>query len=275
MDVIILAGGLGKRMKSNLPKVLHTILNKSMIAWVIEAVLGLKNQVSHFYIIVNKTNAAAIETNVRESFPGLSDKLSFIVQDPPLGTGHAVQQVLPCLDTLENKVLVLSGDVPLISSRTLGCMLDVYDNANIVTDSNCLSSATILTTSFDNPTGYGRIVRNADNNFVCITEEKDIEEEWVRQIKEVNAGIYLFHAASLKKCLPMIDDNNANHEYYLPDVLEHLLIHGLRGLNISSYHLSSSSNSELININDQETLQMAAKLLMKRIKNKVFTQSLI
>lgn len=267
MDVIILAGGLGKRMKSNLPKVLHTILNKSMIAWVIEAVLGLKNEVSHFYIIVNKTNAAAIETNVRESFPALADKLSFIVQDPPLGTGHAVQQVLPyltgesgSLDTPENKVLVLSGDVPLISSATLGNLLNVYDS---------LSSCAILTTCFDNPTGYGRIVRDVNNNFLCITEEKDITANEIRNIKEVNAGIYVFHAASLKECLPLIDNNNANGEYYLPDILPYLLQkglnHGLKEQCISSYNLPEHANSELINVNDKETLLFAEKLLKDRL----------
>lgn len=135
-----------------------------------------------------------------------------VIQKEQLGTGHAVQQVEPLLTDFNGDILVLSGDVPLLRTETLRHMLDTHRQSG--------AGATVLTADFEDPTGYGRIVREPDGTLNRIVEHKDCSPE-ILQINEINAGVYLFQAPLLFAALRQVDNNNQQGEYYLPDALDH------------------------------------------------------
>lgn len=251
-----MAGGLGKRMKSDIPKVLHMLGDQPILVHVVRSAIGLAKEgenLAKILIIVGKYApeiAGALEKYL------LEDELSYIeyvFQHDPKGTGHAVQQILPSLERYpkSSKVMVLSGDVPLIRTKTLLGLLATYDHHE-------KAEAVLITTVLDNPTGNGRILRGPDRQFDRIVEEKDATES-EKMVTEVNAGIYLFNAQSLCEQLPLIKNDNAQKEYYLPDVLPLLMRWGNRGGKILSYVLDREDQYELLNINDQEGLREAER----------------
>lgn len=283
LNIVIMAGGLGKRMKSDLPKVLHPVNKIPILVHVIRVALSLANlgsdsrskdhtkasyndeNLQRIFIIVGKYAPIIQQTLNEYLMPNELRYIDYVYQMEPMGTGHAVQQVLPFLAGYpeDSKVLVLSGDVPLITKETLLGLLatyDYYDDAEAV----------LITTDLDNPTGNGRIIRDNQGLFRGIVEEKDCTEQ-EKRIKEVNAGIYLFNCGSLLSELPYISNNNAQHEYYLPDVLPLIMSNGARakasGLKVSgrgrvvSFILDKSNQYELLNINDQEGLREAQRVL--------------
>lgn len=227
---VIMAGGLGKRMKSNLPKVLHEINGKPMICHTI----SLAQQISKKICIVVGKYKNIIQETVSQYFPDLV--IEYILQSTPQGTGHCIQCCIPYLNanfSSTDRILILSGDVPLLSLKTLHALLD------------CENS--ILITERSNPHGYGRVVLN-NGKIVGIIEEKDCSIR-NKEIKMVNCGIYCIELELLKNVIFNIDNNNCNNEYYLPDI-------------VKFYHFTPTilpveREYEVFNINTPEDMEIA------------------
>jgi bifunctional UDP-N-acetylglucosamine pyrophosphorylase/glucosamine-1-phosphate N-acetyltransferase len=199
MHVVILAAGQGKRMRSALPKVLHEIAGKPLLAHVIDTARLLGGR--RICVVFGHGGEA-----VRDAF-GADDDLAWVRQEPQLGTGHAVQQALPLLEG-EGVALVLYGDVPLTRADTLQRLLAAAGGDRLA----------VLTVGLDDPTGYGRIVRDADDRVVRIVEEKDATPE-ERAIREINTGIMAVPLARLRGWLGLLENRNAQGEYYLTDIV--------------------------------------------------------
>lgn len=198
IDVVILAAGKGTRMKSQMPKVLHSLAGKPLLAHVVDTAKKLEQ--SRLCAVVGHGSDL-----IRARFS--SENIHWVAQEQQLGTGHAVQQAVHFIND-NSIVLVLYGDVPLITLETLQAMA-----AAVTTDAMAL-----LTVTLANPTGYGRIVRDHQGRVSAIVEEKDASDEQ-RLIEEVNTGVMAVHAKNLKAWLPRLSDANAQGEYYLTDVI--------------------------------------------------------
>ncbi|BAL26488.1 bifunctional UDP-N-acetylglucosamine diphosphorylase/glucosamine-1-phosphate N-acetyltransferase GlmU [Azoarcus sp. KH32C] len=198
MEVVILAAGQGKRMRSVLPKVLQPIAGRPMLGHVVATARAL--QASRICVVYGHGGEA-----VRARFG--DEEVAWALQEPQLGTGHAVQQALPHLSDGET-ALVLYGDVPLIGAATLRRLQDAAGNGRLA----------LLTVELADPTGYGRILRNADGKVVRIVEQKDASAE-ERRVREVNTGILVAPVARLRDWLGRIGNDNAQAEYYLTDII--------------------------------------------------------
>ena len=198
LSVVILAAGKGSRMNSNKPKVLQTLAAKTLIKHVVDTVEKLK---ADNIIVVTGHLKEQVESELA------SYKITYVHQTEQLGTGHAVLQALPYLE--DQKVLILYGDVPLISA-------EVLDNLVTTTHDNDLG---VLTAFMENPAGLGRVVRDKFGAVTSIVEEKDANDIQ-RQIKEINTGIYCVHKLCLDKWLPKLKSNNVQNEYYLTDIVK-------------------------------------------------------
>jgi bifunctional UDP-N-acetylglucosamine pyrophosphorylase/glucosamine-1-phosphate N-acetyltransferase len=205
LEIVILAAGQGTRMRSALPKVLHPVAGKPMLAHVIDTARALQPQRIHVVI------GHGAET-VRERLA--ADDLNFILQEQQLGTGHAVAQALPFIQA--DQVLVLYGDVPLIEAPTLERLLSHAGSAQLA----------LLTVELADPTGYGRIIRDADGRVTAIVEQKDASAEQ-RAIREGNTGILAMPGARMAEWLGRLSNSNAQGEYYLTDVIAMAVADGL------------------------------------------------
>ena len=246
--IIIMAGGLGKRMNSNLPKVLHKINHKPMLVHIVEQSLLIEPiqiliVVGNYKDLIEKTLSEYIDLN------NIHIDVQFILQKEPLGTGHAIQC---CYDELtkhnninDTNVIILSGDVPFLKSTTINDMLCDFNNIKIVT------------TIMNNPYGYGRIIEK-EGLFEKILEEKDCSLE-EKEIKKVNCGIYIINSAVLCKYLPLLQNTNAQNEYYLTDIIE--LIKNGEQLSVGLYNVPEERQIEIIGINTNEQLQDLEKLV--------------
>ena len=194
LNVVILAAGKGVRMNSDTPKVLHRLGGKPLLEHVLETALALK---------ANKVVVVYGQPRVRDVFS--ERELEFVLQEPQLGTGHALQQAMPALEA-ESMTLVLYGDVPLTSAATLSAMISNDD------------ALTVMTLRTDNPFGYGRIVRDTGGKVIRIVEEKDATPE-ERTIDEINTGILCAPTSRLREWLSQLKNENAQREYYLTDVI--------------------------------------------------------
>ncbi len=203
LAVIILAAGKGTRMKSELAKVLHTLNAKSMISYVVETAVKIA---SDQVLVVIGHQAQAVKNEVERQF-----KVGFAHQKALLGTGDAVKSALPHLDETIKNVLIISGDVPLIKTKTIHDLLSMHQKKK--------AKASVLAVDMDNPTGYGRIILNEDGNVACIREEVDATQKELN-IKTVNTGIYCFNKSLLSLALDQIKPDNKQAEYYLTDVIE-------------------------------------------------------
>lgn len=202
-----MAAGKGTRMKNpDKAKVMYNIDGKPMIHYVVELAHGLKSD--KIIIIVGHQKDDVIDY-LTQAFPG---SVEFAEQLEQKGTGHAVQQAKPLLRNFEGDVIVLSGDVPLLTEGTMRRLMETHNRQNAV--------ATVLTALLDDPTGYGRVIRSANGLVERIVEQRDADEE-VRKIREINAGIYAFKRDPLFTALSLITPENAQHEYYLPDVFHY------------------------------------------------------
>lgn len=197
LDIVILAAGQGTRMRSALPKVLHPVAGKPMLGHVIDAARALNPQGIHVVI-------GHGAERVQQAFP--AEDLNFVLQTEQLGTGHAVAQALPALSA--EKVLVLYGDVPLIKPATLHQLLQHMGEQHLA----------LLTVALPDPTGYGRILRDAQGAVTAIVEHKDATPEQ-RQIAECNTGILALPRTGLSQWLGRLSNHNAQGEYYLTDVI--------------------------------------------------------
>jgi bifunctional UDP-N-acetylglucosamine pyrophosphorylase/glucosamine-1-phosphate N-acetyltransferase len=212
VDVVIMAAGKGTRMKSKLPKVLHQLAGRALVQHVVDTAGALRaRQVT----VITGHGATEVEAALTDNSMATGQfDLRFVRQEPQLGTGHAVQQTVPVLAD-DGMVVVLSGDVPLTQTATLARLLQVCDGEKLA----------LLTIDFVDPTGYGRIVR--DGNVVrAIVEQKDASEAQ-RQITEVYSGIMAVPAKQLKQWLVRLDNQNAQGEYYLTDVVKFAVADGV------------------------------------------------
>lgn len=238
---IILAAGMGTRMKSEKPKVLHRVCGKPLCAWVIDASkkAGAGEVVS---VIGHKAELVRGE---------LGNACEFVLQAEQKGTGHAVMQAGEYIKRAEGYVVVLNGDTPLITAETIKAAVEYHkENGNF---------ATVLTAVLPDAAGYGRIVRANDGSVLKIVEQKDASEE-EKLIKEVNSGMYVFDAESLAYALGKLTPNNAQGEYYLTDTLEILLAAGKK---IGAYIIADSD--EIRGINDRVQLNEAETIMRRRI----------
>lgn len=238
---VILAAGKGTRMKSNLYKVLHPICGLPMVEHVIRAV----KQCGVDQIVTIVGHGAE---QVQEVLGGASD---YALQSEQLGTGHAVLQAQDLLAQLDGTTLVICGDTPLFTAETLNQLFDNHESSG--------AQATILTAIAEDSTGYGRIVRSATDEVVKIVEHKDASEA-EKAIKEINTGTYIFDNQTLFESLQNVNNENAQGEYYLPDVIE--LIKAANGKVMA--HVMADMD-EGLGINDRVALSQAQQLMMKRI----------
>ena len=246
---IILAAGKGTRMKSETPKVLHEIYGKPLLGYVLDSV---KNITDGNFVIVGH-HAQEVESYVNNNYKNAKT----ILQTPQLGTGHAVSMACRELENYEGLVLILCGDTPLIQAETLSKFVDFHKKNN--------SDLTVMSTIFENPANYGRIIRESDNTLKCIVEEKDASPEQ-KAVKEVNAGIYCLNWGKIKQAFSELTSNNAQGEYYLTDIIAW---GKARGLNVNAYILEN--NEEIFGINSRINLAQATKIMTKRVLNTLMT----
>ncbi len=240
--VAILAAGRGTRMKSNLPKVLHTLGGKTLVERVIQSVEPLQPERC---IAIVGYQAEEVKTALQP----IRD-VEFVEQTVQLGTGHAIQQLLPHLEGYNGDLLILNGDVPLLRSETLKGFLQIHqENQN---------AATVLTAKLPNPKGYGRVFCNDDNVVQQIVEDKDCTAAQ-RENQRINAGVYCFRWQDLAKILPHLQANNAQKEYYLTDAVTQVT--PVMAVDVEDFQ-------EIGGINDRLQLSSAYDILQARIKQK-------
>ena len=238
---IVMAAGKGTRMKSKKSKLVQKIYGKEIVKRAVENV-----QKAGIHDIV-----AVVGYQKEEVMEVLGDSVKYAYQDEMLGTGHAVMQAKEFLAGKKGKVLVLNGDVPLLRPDTLNKLVEKsIENREY---------ATLLTAIYENPTGYGRIIRDEGGNIKGIVEEKDTKPSQ-RKIKEINAGIYCFDVEELFAALDKIKPNNAQGEYYITDVIS---IMNKKGLKTGAVIVED--NTEILGINDRIQLEMLTKVLQMRI----------
>ncbi|MDQ3714087.1 MAG: bifunctional UDP-N-acetylglucosamine diphosphorylase/glucosamine-1-phosphate N-acetyltransferase GlmU [Acidobacteriota bacterium] len=207
LDVLILAAGLGTRMRSNLAKVLHKLDARPLINHVCLTATALAPR--KIYVVIGHQG----EDVTRAVLEELSEEhAAFVWQKEQLGTGHAVNSAREFLETEDSTLLILSGDVPMIRAETLAALVQQHHNHR-----GKGAACTILTVKLDEPKGYGRIVRDEAGFFSRIVEQKDASEE-EKLIKEINSGIYCFNTKKLFSALSSVQNNNVQGEYYLTDV---------------------------------------------------------
>jgi bifunctional UDP-N-acetylglucosamine pyrophosphorylase / glucosamine-1-phosphate N-acetyltransferase len=247
--VAILAAGRGTRMKSDLPKVLHSLGGKSLVEWVLASVANL--DVTRRLVIVGYQGhlVQSSLTTISDASSELPD-LEFVEQRQQLGTGHAVQQIIPSLQGFEGDVLVLNGDVPLLRATTLAHLLNTHRERQ--------NAATILTAQLPNPAGYGRVFCNSHAVVQQIVEDRDCTVEQ-KQNSRINAGVYCFRWADLERVLPQLTAENDQKEYYLTDVVKFMA--PVMAVDVPDYQ-------EILGINDRQQLAAAYDILQTRIKNR-------
>lgn len=239
LKTLILAAGKGTRMKSELPKVIHEVNGIPMISKIIKVLEVLKPE----------ENILILGHKKEEVLKVVGEDADYVVQTEQLGTGHAVLQAKDKLKDYDGDVMVLCGDTPLLREETLEELYKFHRDTDSVT--------TILTSIYDNPFGYGRIVK--ENGLVkAIVEEKEADAE-IKKIKEVNAGVYCFKGRELFDALSKITNNNEKGEYYLTDVIG---IQVGEGKKVQSFVLND--NIEILGVNSKVELAQASKVLRDR-----------
>jgi len=244
LSVVILAAGKGTRMKNpDMAKVMFEISGKPMVEYVVD--LARKLQALRTILVVGWQKDTVMD-HIARVYPGVE----FVEQKDQLGTGHAVLQTAETLREFEGDVLVLSGDVPLLSEKTARALIGYHRQSDAV--------ATILTAEVADPTGYGRIVHNPDGSVKRIVEHKDASKKELA-ITEINSGIYVFEKQKLFGCLAQLTPNNVQGEYYLTDVFEMFWKNKWR---VSA--VKAIDAFEVMGINDLEQLEGAQSILASR-----------
>ncbi|MDB9493079.1 bifunctional UDP-N-acetylglucosamine diphosphorylase/glucosamine-1-phosphate N-acetyltransferase GlmU [Spirulina major CS-329] len=239
--VAILAAGRGTRMKSDLPKVLHTLGGKSLVERVLQSCRAVEP--SRQLVIVGY-QSDRVRTTLSH-LPGVE----FVEQTEQLGTGHAIQQLLDPLQGVDDDLLILNGDVPLLRPETIATLLQTHRTHR--------NSATLLTAQLANPKGYGRVFCDGENYVQQIIEDRDCTEAQ-RQTPRINAGVYCFHWPQLAAVLPKLSNENDQQEYYLTDVF---------AMMAQVMAVDVEDSQEITGINDRRQLAQAADMLQVRIKD--------
>jgi UDP-N-acetylglucosamine diphosphorylase/glucosamine-1-phosphate N-acetyltransferase len=236
--IVILAAGQGKRMNSDLPKVLHEIGGRPMLCHVIDTV---KRLAPGRVVVVTGYQAGCVEEACRDQ------GVEFARQHEQLGTGHAVMQTAPLLEDWPGVIVVLNGDVPGLRPETLGAFVDHHLRSG--------ASATVLTAELDDPAGYGRIVRGAGGGLERIVEHKDATQA-ERALREINSGLFCFEAGELFSALRRVTRRNAQNEYYLTDVVG--LLHA-EGRPVAAWRVEDAR--EVAGVNNPEELEFVRRFV--------------
>lgn len=250
LKTLILAAGKGTRMKSDMPKVIHKVNGIPMITKIIDTLSGL-NPEENILILGHKKE---------EVLKVVGENCDYVLQTEQLGTGHAVIQAKEKLKGYDGDVMILCGDTPLLRESTLKSLYEYHKESGAVT--------TILTSIYENPFGYGRIVKE-DGLVKAIVEEKEASEE-IKKIKEVNAGVYCFNSKELFKALDKIDNNNEKGEYYLTDVIG---IQVSENKKVQSFILEDKM--EILGVNSKVELTQAGKVLRDRKNRELMEEGVI
>ncbi len=249
--VVVLAAGAGTRMKSDRQKTLHEIGGRSLLSHSLHAAAGVHPE--HLVAVVGHQRdqvAPAVERIAEQ----MQVEIRQAVQEEQNGTGHAVQVGLSAIPDFEGTVVVTNGDVPLLTPDTLQALVDKHEAER--------AAVTVLSLEFDNPTGYGRIIRGEAGDVVAIVEEKDATDEQ-RKVREVNSGVFAFDGAVLRDALERVTPDNAQGEFYITDVL------GIaRGDGLRVTALTAPDARELAGVNDRVQLAEAGKELNRRLVEK-------
>ena len=241
LAVVIMAAGKGTRMQSDLPKVLHRANGRPIIEYVLDTSKKLEPEKT--VLIVGHQAELVTEATARYG-------VETALQEPQLGTGHAIMQAESHLTDFEGEVLILSGDAPLVNLHTLHELIAFHHSRE--------AAATVLTAELSDPTGYGRVIRlNGSESVMKIVEQKDASDE-ERAVKEINSGIYVFNARLLFEALRQINTNNAQKEYYLTDLFR---ICFQRGEKVCAFKTDNSD--EIIGINTPQELIKAERILLE------------
>ena len=237
LEIIVLAAGQGTRMKSQLPKVLHTLAGRPLLQHVLQTAQGLQPHAVH--VVVG--HGAEEVKSALAAFP-----VNWVLQEEQLGTGHAVQQAMPGVDA-DSVVLVLYGDVPLITGPTLEALVAL-----------ATESPALLTARLESPAGYGRILRDAAGALLGVVEHRDANAEQLL-IDEINTGVLAAPARDLQRYLPQVGNANTQGEYYLPDILP-LAVE--EGRNIGS--CEADSELDILGVNDRVQLNQVEREFQRR-----------
>lgn len=237
---IVLAAGAGTRMKSDKPKVAHEVLGKPLVNWVLDAAeeAGIERLVT---VVGHKRE---------QVIPLVEDRAEIVVQEEQRGTAHAVLSCSDALADFEGSLLVLSGDCPLITSETMKALIDMRESND--------AAVVVLTMEMADPTGYGRIIREADGSVARIVEQKDASPEEAA-VTECNSGFYCFDAKALFEALGQVGSDNAQGEFYLTDVLEIS-----RNAGRAVLALPAKDPNECLGINTREQLAAVEEIARTR-----------
>jgi bifunctional UDP-N-acetylglucosamine pyrophosphorylase/glucosamine-1-phosphate N-acetyltransferase len=246
LSIVILAAGLGKRMHSDIPKVLHRLAGKPLLEHIITTARAISSE-DPIVVIGHESE------KIRHAFAHLD--VQWVKQEEQLGTGHAVQQALPLIAE-DQSVLVLCGDVPLVSTATLKKFISTTPAQSIG----------ILTANFPDPEGLGRIIRTDSGKITSVIEEKDADEKQ-RALQEINTGIYLIPAALLKKWLPLLKNSNTQKEYYLTDIIALACKE-----NIAIQSLTPAAYEEVSGVNDRSQLAILERYYQNEFAKKLMRQ---
>lgn len=241
LKAVILAAGKGTRMNSDLPKVVHKCMNQPMVHYVIKAA---KDAGALDVCVIVGYKAGEVKS-------AIYDIVDYAEQTEQLGTGHAVKCAKDFIGT-DGDTIVLCGDTPLITGETLKALVDTHRKE--------ANGVTVLSAIVDDPTGYGRIVRDADGNFTKIVEQKDGTEEEL-QCNEINSGMYIFNSEALSASLELLSNDNAAGEYYLTDTIA--LIKKI-GLKTSAMAVTGSKVDEIKGVNTIAQLNEAEEIMKNR-----------
>lgn len=245
--VVVLAAGQGTRMKSKLFKVMHPVMGRPMVGHVVNAAIDADAS----EVITITGHGAEV---VRDY---LGEKSQYVFQEEQLGTAHAVMQAKDLLEGKEGTTLVLSGDTPLLRAETLQQLMAFHEEEE--------AKATILTALADDPFGYGRVIRTEDGLVSKVVEEKDASED-EKKVREINTGTYCFDNQALFQALEKVDNDNAQGEYYLPDVLEILKNDHEK---VGAFQLDNMD--EALGVNNRVALAEASRIMRERINEQHMT----
>lgn len=243
LKAVILAAGKGTRMKSDLPKVVHTVKGKPMVEYAIEAA---KDAGADEICLVVGYKSDVVKKSV-------TSKVEYVMQTEQLGTGHAVKCAKDFIG-IKGETLILFGDTPLITGKTLKKLVDFHREHN--------NKVTVLSAMVDDPSGYGRIIRSEDKSFLKSVEHKDASAEELLS-KEVNSGMYVFDSKELSAALDELTTNNSQGEYYLPDTLT---IIKDKGYLVDAYILEDAQ--EMTGVNDQDQLKKVEQIVEQRMNQR-------
>ncbi len=238
---VVLAAGKGTRMKSKLYKVLHPVCGKPMVEHVVDQLSKL--ELEDMITIIGHGSDLVKDQ--------LGDRTKYALQEEQLGTGHAVQMAESYLKGKQGTTIVVCGDTPLLTGETLSELMNYHEDQQ--------AQVTVLTSILEDPTGYGRVIRNEHNEVEKIVEHKDASEDEL-SVNEINTGVYCFDNHLLFDALDNVSNDNSQGEYYLPDVLS---IAKERGLKVVAY--TTPNFEETIGVNDRVALSNAEKIMQRRI----------